>query len=165
MTFQCRMFNVYPSGKKWYASGMILTLCFKNKYRGGVTNIAIRSFTGQDIINRTFSLQSGSHIFNLSLKESGIYIIGISGNHNVSVKIICLNPEGNNTITYSDYEKSRNKTITDHQSQYELGYNSGDVVQYKGVSAKYKSIVTDSAITSKNIEFEFTDCTDPDGRS
>ncbi len=139
-----------------------LSLCTEQACK---TTISIVNLAGQEIARKSDQLQIGNHSFTITLKEVGIYLINIVGDDTKSTKIICLSPSGANGIIYSGQNEIEKTIKTGHKSLYELAYTPGDWIHYRGFNANFISVVTDSASQSKFIDFEFIDCTDPDGRT
>ncbi len=73
-------------------------------------------------------------------------------------------------MTYSEISNSEESqslvgNLKNGQDEYRLPYTAGNYILYKGFGDKFKTIVTDSITVSRNIEFDFIDCTDEDGRT
>jgi uncharacterized protein (TIGR02145 family) len=151
--------SIYPNPFEGMTS-----ISFSKTY-ASKTTISVCNLSGQEILKWIGHMQIGNHKFRISLKQSGIYLFRVIGDENITSKVVSVKPSGSNNITYLGNFHSKNKIEAVNQSNYILSFKPGDWIHYKGKSGIYTTIVTDSVETSKDIIFDFVDCTDPNDKS
>lgn len=135
------------------------------------TAIRVFDLTGRSLCSTHSELDPGSHLFSLSVYRPGIYLVDIAcGKTRQATCIHCCSSAGNPTsihylgasLNRSSLDLQEKKGNTD---EYRLNFLPGDRLHCQGISGPYRSIITDTPDQSQTYEFNFLDCTDPDGQS
>jgi len=132
--------------------------------------VAIEFFdiAGKRVVEVQNTLITGTHSFQVSGLQSGIYTMKISAQaytytgklissseNNSNVKIIYLGGNSEIPITTKKLKSATTEKV--------MQYTKGDRLKFKGTSGNYSTIITDTPTQSKTITFTFVACTDADG--
>ncbi|MDY0103840.1 MAG: FISUMP domain-containing protein [Lentimicrobium sp.] len=135
----------------------------------GLATLAVSDVAGRKITSIQSILQAGTHLFNLSGLNSGVYTIILqSGNLLYSSKIISnSSTSGNAKITYVSDNSSpvTTSSLKSGKSLVYMQYNPGDRLLYKGFSGIYSTVITDIPVENKMVTFNFIQATDGDGNN
>ncbi|MDD3946173.1 MAG: FISUMP domain-containing protein [Bacteroidales bacterium] len=131
--------------------------------------IRIQSLFGKIVAQTNAVVQPGDNEFALSVSTAGVYVVTVTTEQGTdSYKVICTEAiDAANRIHYGGlgHHNPQSSELKSSQTGYTLGYNSGEIIQYKCYSGIYGTIVTDSPTVSKNYEVDFVPCTDAGGRN
>lgn len=135
----------------------------------GAVKIELFDISGRKLTQTHNYLNQGRHSYRISGIRSGIYVLKVTaGNYSYSGKLISnkktgevVNIKYQNTIPFSDNPKDTKSA----NSEILLQYNTGDLLKFFATGGEHKSVKVDVISESKNIDFEFYKCTDPDNRN
>jgi len=158
--------SIYPN--PFQGSTSIRYVALKSQ----LINLVINNLIGQVQTQIVSSVQPGNNDFVLTVSSPGIYLVTVSSDQGTTTcKVICSETTvfGNvlEFIGNSPAMKNLDFSYTKKNSQtdYLLGYQEGDKVHYRCWSGPYCTVLTDSAIKSKNYEIDFIPCMDSSGRN
>lgn len=138
-------------------------LMFNQPVTGNV-QLTVQNISGQILYQSDEYLEVGQYLFDLSLNKVGIFLINLtSENETRSIKAICA--KANNNPVGLSRESSNPSSFKSFNSTYSLVYSPEDVLNFRGKSGSYTTIMTDSPTESRNYELEFIDCTDAQNNS
>lgn len=136
----------------------------------GSAKIELLDILGRKLIETQNYLNSGKHSYRINGIVKGLYVLKVnaggnlyseklmSNNNNISEM---LNLTYQNTIPLNDNIRSTKSA----NSEVQMQYNSGDVLKFNAKGGVHLSVVVQAISQSKNIEFPFYKCTDPDNRN
>lgn len=168
-----------PAEQELLNSGMVYPNPFAGKttilitvQKPQLVDLKIQNLAGQAVAQISTLIQPGDNQFDLSLAVAGVYLVSIACDQGTNgYKILCIeaNKSGNriqyNGTISGQENNSASPGLKSSLNGYSLGYVTGDVILYRCRSGIHTTIVTDSPVSSKNYEVEFTACTDPDGKN
>lgn len=136
-----------------------------NAKQDGQTRITVYNIVGRKIVGINRNLLQGNNTFKLSLPK-GIYIIKVEGNgYSYCTKANCHSVSTSSPkIAFSFNESlSSNKPQKSKSAFTLMLFSTGDQLCYKGYTVGYTSVVFDTPISSKNINFNFSTAMDFEG--
>ena len=136
-----------------------------SKEKAGEIRINIQTLLGQTIIYMEKFLQAGSHTFELSLDQPGVYlIIYESDDYQSNIKAVCnISNRSKARIKYTGSRQESLQGLKDSKAKTivaALSYTPGDVIHYKCLSGEYTTIFTDTPSESKTYTVKFFECKD-----
>lgn len=136
----------------------------------GSAKIELLDILGRKLIETQNYLNAGRHSYRINGIVTGMYVLKVNAGGNLfSEKLMSnsnntsemLNLTYQNTIPLNDNIGSTKST----NSEIQMQYNSGDVLKFNAKGGVHLSVVVQIITQSKNIEFPFYKCTDPDNRN
>jgi uncharacterized protein (TIGR02145 family) len=134
----------------------------------GNTDISIVDLSGKTVCNISTFLTSGACSFRVTGIRQGIYFVKVTGtNYTCSAKLISQNNlQGEAQIEYiTSVNNTTGTRLKSNSISYDMLYNLGDLLLYKGISGQYGTIVTGAPTSNTNVNFAFTRCKDIDGNN
>jgi uncharacterized protein (TIGR02145 family) len=125
-------------------------------------------FTGQSVARILSPVQAGHHNFSLSFARAGVYLVSVSsGQGTAGMKVICQETaETTDRILYEGIAQGFDVSpLMKKATVFTLGYEPGDILLYLCKSGKFKTVVTDSPVSSTNYGVGFVTCEDPDSNN
>jgi uncharacterized protein (TIGR02145 family) len=135
----------------------------------GAAKIELFDISGRKLTQVQNYLNQGLHSYRITGVGNGIYVLKVTaGNYVHSGKLLSDNKTGEmvniiyqNTIPFNDNPavmKSANSEIL-------MQCNTGDMLKFFATGGEHKSVKVEVITESKNIDFAFYKCTDPDNRN
>jgi uncharacterized protein (TIGR02145 family) len=135
----------------------------------GAAKIELFDISGRKLTQTQNYLNPGRHSYRITGVGNGIYVLKVTaGNYLYSGKLISEKKTGEmvhityeNTIRFND-----NAAVTKSaKSEILMQYNTGDALKFFATGGEHKSVKVEVISESKNIDFVFYKCTDPDNRN
>ncbi len=135
----------------------------------GVAKVELFDISGRKLTQVQNYLNPGRHSYRITGIGNGIYVLKVTaGNYSYSGKLISnkktsemVNITYQNTIPFNE-----NPGVTKSaKSEILMQYNAGDALKFISTGGEHKSVKVDVISESKNIDFAFYKCTDPDNRN
>lgn len=128
----------------------------------GNTRITISDLSGRKVIDFSEHIPEGENAFQLTL-PNGVFLIQVAGRgFNYALKAISFSEKMDKPqLTFTGFlaRKIQNSKTADVYMQY----SSGDLLEYKGTSGSYVTVITDSPTGDKTTNFNFVECKDASG--
>lgn len=141
---------------------------FYNQKEGQVY-VEIFDVTGKIVTRNTQELKQGSHQFEISGLNQGIYMVNVLTLNGKYTGKLLSNSENSGTpsITYQgkNYSSDQRSVLKSTQNIVQMQYNDGEILKFTGKSGDYSTIVVDIPKESKTITFSFIQCIDGDNNS
>jgi uncharacterized protein (TIGR02145 family) len=135
----------------------------------GITNVELFDLSGKKLAQTQNYLNQGKHSFRITGVGRGIYILKVTtNNYSYSGKLIGDNKTGEIVnIAYQSTIPSDDNSMNTKSANSEImmQYNEGDALKFTASSGENKSVKVEIISQSKNIDFSFYKCTDPDNRN
>lgn len=98
----------------------------------GVTTLEIMDLNGKMLTDRMFTLSApGTHLFHISLAKAGVYVlVARQGGRKSSIKMICKEGSGSNSIEYSGDVPTPEYVL--HSDATNCLFDLGDKMEYIG---------------------------------
>jgi hypothetical protein len=152
---------VYPN-----PANQVFRLEFYNSASGNI-KIEIYDRSGRLLVMKTKHLAAGSHAFNASGINTGIYLVkATTPEHVYTQRLVSVSNVG--FVPIVQYEGVVQASQHEHTTKsisniVQLQYNDGDRLVIKAISGDYAHTKSLIPTQSQNIDFEFMDCVDFDG--
>jgi uncharacterized protein (TIGR02145 family) len=139
---------------------------FYNSSTGNMS-IEIYDFSGRLLINKSFHLSVGNHVFTINGLKAGIYLVKVNTPEHIYSRRL-VSSSGQNLAPELKYEgiaqshqqapglKSINNIVA-------MQYNDGERLVFKAISGDYAHTKSLVPTESQHIDFELMDCIDGDG--
>lgn len=143
--------------------------------RGNAT-ISVFDINGKPVYQMHSNLEKDLQEFRISGLKSGFYVVNVKGNtYQYSGKLVCNSESSGKTgiekisnsipaIEKASKPISKGSFGTNvTQPVVDMTYTDGDRLKFTGISGNYSTVVMDIPDASKEINFNFVDCTDGSG--
>lgn len=131
--------------------------------QAGLTQISAFGLDGRKIVSVNANLLQGKNSFTLSIPK-GVYLLQVNGNgYSYNAKAISENTSNIKPLISTNSVQPSNKIQKSKSAVTNMLYSSGDQLSYKGYSVGYTSVISDTPISSKNINFVFSTAMDIEG--
>jgi len=141
------------------------TMSFYAK-QSGKTSINVIGLDGKSITSFSSVLNEGNNSFQISL-PIGFYVIQVIGNSFFySSKVISHAAKECKAIIINNSSEQQTKVPKKIKNTiYSIPYTSGDYLIYRGFSGNFSNYKSDITADNKNINFDFSECKDANGRN
>ncbi|MBK9358858.1 MAG: T9SS type A sorting domain-containing protein [Bacteroidales bacterium] len=141
---------------------------FRNP-EAGMTSVLVSDNTGKILLRHAESLVKGVHVYTISGLQSGHYLIQAgNGETNYTAHLVSVGDKtGVPGVKYEGEvtDKESVKDLKSQQNLVQMQYNDGNLLFFKGHSSDYSRIVTMVPTESRELNFEFIDCSDIDNNN
>ncbi len=126
-------------------------------------NLSVFNSSGQLLNKFSQKIKGGTHSFNFSPNNSGVFIVSAVGDSFCkSLRVVCKtsNSAESQLIYKESVYKSKAKASSHKSSMAKFVFENGDRIKLKAFAGEHTVIITDVPTASKTYTFNFAECKD-----